>query len=104
MYDFPELLKSIRKETKLTQAELAAKLGVSTILIAMIESGSREPSKKFVKILAKKMKVSPMAIVPFMYSENKYSDDSALEKKLLNFGMSLQRQLIKKKAQNILDD
>lgn len=102
MYDFPELLKNIRKETKLTQSELAAKLGVSTILIAMIESGQKEPSKKFVEILASKMEVSPMAIVPFVYSTNKYSDDSALEKRLSQFGMNLQKQLVTKKARNIL--
>ena len=102
MYDFPELLKNIRKETKLTQSGLAAKLGVSAILIAMIESGQKEPSKKFVEVLATKMEVSPRAIIPFVYSTNKYSDDSAFEKHLSQFGMSLQKQLISKKAKNIL--
>lgn len=102
MYDFPELLRSIRKETKLTQSELASKLGVSAILIAMIESGQKEPSKKFVEILSSKMKVSPRAIIPFIYSTNKYSDDSGFEKRLSQFGMSLQKQLIAKKAKNIL--
>lgn len=102
MYDFPELLRSIRKETKLTQSELASKLGVSAILIAMIESGQKEPSKKFVEILSSKMKVSPRAIIPFIYSTNKYSDNSGFEKRLSQFGMSLQKQLIAKKAKNIL--
>lgn len=102
MYDFPELLKNIRKETGLTQAELASKLEVSAILIAMVESGQREPSKKFVEILAKKMEVSPRAIIPFVYSTNKYADDSAFERKLSQFGMNLQQQLITKKARNIV--
>ena len=102
MYDFPELLKSIRKKTNLTQSELASKLGVSAVLIAMIESGQKEPSKKFVEMLAEKMKVSPRAIIPFIYSTNKYEDDSLLEKKLTQFGMDLQKQLITKKAKNIL--
>lgn len=102
MYDFSELLKNIRKETGLTQSGLASKLEVSTILIAMIESGQKEPSKKFVEILAAKMEVSPRAIIPFVYSINKYSDDSAFEKRLSQFGMNLQKQLISKKAKNIL--
>lgn len=103
MYDFPELMKSIRKETQLTQAALAERLGVSAILIVMIESGQKEPSKKFVEILAAKMKVSPRAIVPFIYGANRYIDDSAFEKRLSRFGMSLQKQLIAKKAKNILE-
>lgn len=102
MFDFPELLKNIRKETGLTQSGLASKLGVSAILIAMIESGQKEPSKKFVEVLAAKMEVSPRAIIPFVYSTNKYSDDSAFEKRLSQFGMNLQKQLISKKAKNIL--
>ena len=102
MYDFPELLKNIRKETRLTQSGLASKLEVSTILIAMIESGQKEPSKKFVEVLAAKMEVSPRAIIPFVYSINKYSDDSVFEKRLSQFGMNLQKQLISKKAKNIL--
>lgn len=102
MFDFPELLKNIRKETGLTQSGLASKLGVSAILIAMIESGQKEPSKKFVEALATKMEVSPRAIIPFVYSANKYSDDSAFEKRLSQFGMNLQKQLISKKAKNIL--
>ena len=102
MYDFSELLKNIRKETGLTQSGLASKLEVSTILIAMIESGQKEPSKKFVEILAAKMEVSPRAIIPFVYSINKYSDDSAFEKRLSQFGMNFQKQLISKKAKNIL--
>ena len=102
MYDFPELLKRIRKETKLTQSELAARLGVSTVLITMIETGQKEPSKKFVEILANKMKVSPRAIIPFIYSTDAYIEDSPLERELLRFGMKLQEKLIAKRAKNIL--
>ena len=102
MYDFPELLKNIRKEIQLTQADLAKKLGVSAVLIAMVESGQKEPSKKFVERLAAKMEVSPRAIIPFIYNTNKYIDDSAFEERLSRFGMNLQKQLITKKAKNIL--
>lgn len=102
MYDFPELLKNIRKEAELTQSELADRLGVSAILIAMIESGSKEPSKKFVEKLANKMSVSPRAIIPFIYNSSTYVEDTFFEKKLSQFGMNLQKQLIAKKAKNIL--
>lgn len=104
MYDFSQLLKAIRKETNLTQAGLADRLGVSCVLITMVESKQKEPSKKFVKILADKMKVSPRAIIPFVYNTNKYNDISPFEKRLTKFGMELQKQLITKKAKNILDD
>lgn len=104
MYDFPQLLKQIRKVTGLSQAGLASRLGVSAILIAMIESGQREPSKKFVEVLAHRMKVSPKAIIPFVYSSNAYIENSVFENKLAKFGMFLQKQLIEEKARNILDD
>lgn len=105
MYDFPQLLKAIRQETHLTQAELAEKLESSVILVTMIESGQREPSKKFVEKLAEKMEVSPNAIIPFSYDINKYRNrESIIERKLESFGMYLQEELIKKKARNILKE
>ena len=83
---------------------LAKKIGVSPVLIAMIESGQKEPSKKLVELLAKRMKVSPKAIIPFIYNTNKYIDDDVLESKIMNFGLYLQKQLISKKAKNLLED
>ena len=50
------------------------------------------------------MKVSPRAIIPFVYSTNKYMDDSILESKIIDFGLYLQKQLISRKASNILDE
>lgn len=46
------IIKSIRKEKGLTQAELGAKLGVSASMIGQYENGFRRPSKKnLLKIL-----------------------------------------------------
>ncbi len=106
MYTFPELLKEIRHETGLTQSAFAEKLNVSAVLVAMLETGQKEPTKKFVENLAHKMRVMPQSIIPFVYNINKYNEDymSKLEKDLIKLGMKLQHDLIKKKAKNILDE
>ena len=103
MVTFDKLIKFIRREADLTQQEFAELLGVSTILIAMIENRSKEPSKKFVNKLAEKLEVHPSAIMPFVSFEEELAveDFSGLEKKLLLLGQELQEKLIKKRAQNL---
>ena len=44
-FTFSELLKSIRKVAGVNQQEMADILGVSRVLIGMIESDMKEPSK-----------------------------------------------------------
>lgn len=106
MYTFSELLKAIRHETGLTQSAFARKLNVSAVLIAMLETGQKEPTKKFIENLANKMHVMPQSIIPFVYNINRYNEDhmSKLEKDLIKLGMKLQSDLIKKRAKNILDE
>ena len=41
---FPERLKDLRKEKRMTQIELATALGVSSGTVAMWETGKRKPS------------------------------------------------------------
>ena len=103
MLTFDKLIKFIRREAGLTQQEFAELLGVSTILVAMIENRSKEPSKKFVNKLAGKLEVHPSIIMPFISFEEKLEieDFSGLEKKLLLLGQELQEKLIKKRAQNL---
>lgn len=48
-----EKLKQFRKETELTQQQLADKLGVARTLITQMETGSMQPNIKFVTKLAK---------------------------------------------------
>ena len=46
MSQFAERLKVFRKQKKLTQSELAKKVGISTSCIGMYEQGRREPDQK----------------------------------------------------------
>lgn len=103
MLTFDKLIKFIRREAKLTQHEFAEVLGVSTVLVAMIENQSKEPSKKFVNKLAEKLKVHPSTIMPFISFEEDIDIEkfSGLEKKLLRLGQDLQEKLIKKRARNL---
>lgn len=76
---------------------------VSPILIAMIESGQRGVSKKFIDKLASNLGVNSSSITPFLYlnGDTQLSDISGLEKQLLSIGSKLQKHLIEKKAKNL---
>jgi transcriptional regulator with XRE-family HTH domain len=97
---FSALLKSIRKESGLTQQGLATILGVSKVLIGMIESDMKEPSKKFVILLAKKLEVHPSAIMPFISpgEEQRFEELTKIEQSFIKIGMELQGLLISKKS------
>lgn len=103
MYTFPELLKKIREESNLTQSELAIVLGVSTVLISMIETGQKNVSKAFVTKLANKLGVRPTSIMPFIFVDEDVSEESLAgpEKALILLGEKLQTYLIKKRAKNL---
>lgn len=103
MYSFPELLKRIRAASGLTQGQLADVLGVSTILVSMVETEQKEVSKKFIRLLAEKMDVSPTSITPFLFFEKDGGMEkiSNLEKSLIEFGEKLQKYLIDTKAKNL---
>jgi len=103
MYTFPLLLKKIREESSLTQGELAKALGVSTVLISMMEIGQKPASKKFVANLASKLEVHPNTILPSVFADIPHNPEqqSSLERSLLNLGAKLQDQLIITKAKNL---
>lgn len=44
MSQFKDMLKHLRESRKMSQAELARELGVSTSSIGMYESGTRQPN------------------------------------------------------------
>lgn len=44
MVNFPATLRALRKQARMTQPELAERLGVSRSAVSMYESGSREPN------------------------------------------------------------
>jgi transcriptional regulator with XRE-family HTH domain len=100
MYTFPELIKEIRVEADLTQAEFAKAIGVSAVLIAMIETGKKEVSKNFLLKLAEKMNVHPASITPFLFinEENPIGTGSKVERLLIDWGEKMQIHLIKDRA------
>jgi transcriptional regulator with XRE-family HTH domain len=93
-------LKQLRNESSLTQPELAKIMGVSTVLISMIESGQKNASTKFLSRLAEILEVHPGAIAPLAFSmpEDDIAQHSMLEQKMIDLGLELQKELIKKKA------
>ena len=52
MLSFSNSLKNLRKSRRMTQAELAAELGLSKSTISMYECGKREPELEVLKKLA----------------------------------------------------
>ena len=100
MYTFPELIKKIRDEAGLTQAEFAKALGVSAVLIAMVETGQKEVSKNLLIKIAEGLKVHPSSITPFLFSNKNESKDSLseIEGKFIKWGEKLQEHLIKNRA------
>lgn len=95
MYSFPELIRKIRTEAGLTQAEFAQEIKVSPVLIAMVESGQKPVSKNLLIKVAERLNVHPASITPFLYGyEAKDKELSKLEKQFLVWGTKLQEHLI----------
>ena len=103
MYTFPELIRKIREEAGLTQAQFAAALNVSAVLIAMVETGQKEVSKSLLIKLAELMNVQPTSITPFLFiSENdKNQATSGIEKTLIKWGEKMQKHLINERAKSL---
>ncbi len=104
MYTFPELIKKIRDEAGLTQAEFAKALGVSAVLIAMVETEQKEVSKKLLIRLAERLEVHPSSITPFLFIEKDGSlkKFSKIEKTFVEWGEKMQDHLIKDRAKLLL--
>ena len=103
MYTFPQLLKEIRKESELTQEDLAKALDVSTVLVSMVETGQKDVSKNFIIKLSEKLDVHPSSITPFLFLNDDFQNKkiSGLEKKFIERGERLQTFLIKKSSQKL---
>ncbi|MBI4992490.1 MAG: helix-turn-helix transcriptional regulator [Candidatus Harrisonbacteria bacterium] len=103
MHTFPELLKNIREQGNLTQEELARALGVSTILISMVETGQKEVSKNLVIKLADRLGVHPSSIMPFVFigENDNLPNLSGIEKTFVEWGEKLQNYLIKVKSKKL---
>lgn len=103
MYTFPQLIRKIRDEAGLTQAQFADALDVSTVLVTMIETGQKEVSKKFVIKLSNRMNVHPASITPFLFMATDIDKKSLsqIEKMLLELGEKMQGVLVKDKAKKL---
>jgi len=103
MYNFPELIKKIRKESALTQAQFASALEVSPVLIAMVETGQKQVSKNLLLKLAERLEVNPASITPFLYGSAPVEGEklSLVERQFLTWGMKFQEQLIKKNSKKL---
>lgn len=102
MHTFPDLIKKIRKEVGMTQAEFAKSLGVSTVLVSMIETGQKEVSKKLLTRIADRLDVHPSSITPFLFTDNCNDRDlSGIEASFLQAGEKLQNYLIKNRAKRL---
>jgi len=100
MYTFPELIKKIRDEAGLTQAEFAKALGVSAVLITMVETGQKEVSKNLLLKLANRINVHPTSITPFLFisKDNPMEAVSGIEQTFIKWGEKMQMYLIKDRS------
>jgi transcriptional regulator with XRE-family HTH domain len=60
----PQLIRDRREKLKLTQEELAARVGVPTQTIKQWESGRRSPAADKIRPLALALKVDPLLLLP----------------------------------------
>ncbi len=63
MSAFSETLARLRRERGLTQAELAARLGISKSAVSMYERGNREPELELLEAMADVFGVSVSALL-----------------------------------------
>ena len=103
MYTFIDLLKKIRNEGNHTQEDFANLLDVSTVLIAMIETGQKKPSRAFIEKLASKLEVHPTSIMPFAFMDKDVDTRkfSKVERALVAVGEDLQDYLVNTKARKL---
>lgn len=100
MYTFPQLIRKIRDAAELTQAEFAEALGVSVVLVTMIETGQKEVSKKLLLKLAECMNVHPASLTPFLFTDPKdsFKNSSKTEQVMIEWGEKMQDMLIKDRS------
>lgn len=104
MYTFSELIKQIRKEAGLTQATFAKRIGVSKVLVTMIETNQKEVSKKFLQKLARSLDVHPASITPLSYQDYEYFQNnkiSPIEERIISLGEKMQKHLIKNRSKHL---
>lgn len=99
MKKFSSFLKELRNSAGINQSELAEIMWVSPLLITLLETDKKEPSKKFISTLAEKLEVKNTSLLPLISDEDiDIALLSWLEKRLITIVGELQIMLIQKKA------
>lgn len=102
MKKFSSFLKELRNSAELNQSQFADIMEVSPLLITLLETDKKEPSKKFVNSLADKLWVKSNSILSLISDEDIDPNTlSGIEKKLIQAVDALQIMLIRKKAKNL---
>lgn len=93
-----QLIRDIRKETGLNQEQFAKTLGISKILLALIETDQRNPSALFMEKLSSQMGVHVSTLLPFsaLYEIDEKNQLSSIEKKLLNWSKDMRDYMLTK--------
>lgn len=102
MKKFSSFLKELRNSAGISQSQLAEIMWVSPLLITLLETDKKEPSKKFVNALADKLWVKSVSLLPLIADD--VIDTSKLtwlEKSLIELVDKLQVMLINKNAKKL---
>lgn len=102
MKKFSAFLKELRSSAEINQTEFAETMWVSPLLITLLETDKKEPSKKFINILAEKLEVRPTSLLPFITDVDIDANTlTGIEKKMISIIDDLQIMLIRKKAHKL---
>lgn len=77
---FTNRIKQLRKNLKITQAELAKQVGIAVSYMTMIENGDRDMDTTLMRKIAKALNVKPYELLP---EEEQPETLSAEEKEFL---------------------
>lgn len=70
MDNIKTILKSLRKFNRMTQADLAPKLGISRSYLCEIEKGKKPPTLELIESYSKVFDIKPYQILQFAESGN----------------------------------
>lgn len=102
MKKFSTFLKELRSSAQISQEELAKIMELSTILITLLETDKKEPSKKFINKLAEKLDIKPASLLPLISDEDINIESlTGIEKKFISIVDDLQIYLIQKRAHKL---
>lgn len=84
-----EKIKKARKALKLTQKDLAEKIGVSAIAISRYEKNTRIPNTDILFKICNALKISPLSFIDWSKVEATSLEDEPITKILENIGFDI---------------